>query len=493
MNNIQIFLKQNYEIFKRDFWILIGLNIGVSVIINFTFVIHEVLIFLLCAVVFIKNLSFIRSASIMPSVSSDFDRFSWKYYMGLPLNKKEIIIALILSNLMVMIPLLVAVLCFYPQLLWMLEGEKVNKFAVTSWYFKGFLLGIAFFAFTSIGSITQQILTPRRKYSKISPKILYLQTLRTALVTIAAMGYSAAGLFVLNEIFPMNYDFLFKGIGIVLNYILTTWLLILVAFWFVFQSYKGTLIQWQDEKAGYVKNTWQPKRDYSLITLSIFLISGPFIIFDFDFPTRYEGSALNKAIYEDDLTEVKRLITKTKDLNTPNAYGYTPAMVAIAEGNFKALMELEKAGAKYEGQVVMKKTLLDGKNPLHLAIQGKDSNVFYQVLNKNKALLHSKDTNGDLPIHTAARLCHTEFLDAMITEYKDINVQNIHGNTPLHLAVIKKCFTSVDLLLSMNSDRTVKNLKKMVAADYLKDWSTTDRNELYMVGKKLRAPASIKK
>lgn len=491
-NNIKIFISQTYELFKRDFWILIGLNISASLLINYLFRAHEEVILLILLVLFFKNLTFIRGASIMPSVSSDFDRFSWKYYMGMPLNKKELVISLIITNLIVMCPLLVGLICFLPQLI-SLFADDPSKMSY-SFFVKGFFLLITFFSLTSVGTVKQQIINPRRKYSKISPKILFLQNLRMFLILITVCAYGFAFLLELSEHYTFNIAPYFKWVGPFIKFIFHTWAIVPVAFLIAANAYLRLLKHWQDERFGYIKNTWVPKRDFPIVSACATAIILPFFVIDFSMPSLYEGSDLNRAVYQKNEKEIMSLIANGHDLNKPNHLGITPAFVAILEGNATLMMKLEKLGADYSGKVKGKNEhyYYDGMNALHLAVKSQKNYMVSLVLNRMKDLAYEKDARGNLPLHLAAKECRVDVLDEVLTEYKDINIKNGTGKTALHLAVGAKCFPAVDLLVSNKIDINIRDKDNKLASDYREGWSS-NKNEQYLLSKKLRAPASVKK
>lgn len=493
-NNIKTFVFQTYEIFKRDFWILIGMNILGTLLINFLFKPHEVVVFLVVAIMVFKNLSFVRGSSIMPSVSSDFDRFSWKYYMGIPLNKKELIISLVLTNLIVMLPVFVGVFCFFPQIVQVFSFEPSK----TSWsfYVKAFFLLVAFFSYTSLSSIKQQIINPRKKYSKISPKILFLQRLKRFLLIITIVGYSFAGLDYLDQFYTFDFSPYFKWVKPTLTFIFNTWAIIPSAFVLILIMNFKLLKAWQNENKGYIKNSWIPKRDFPLVSACATAIILPFFILESDVPKLFQGTELNRAVYLKDEQEVTRLISQGKNFNQPNRYGITPVMLAVIGGNIKMLHLLEKHKASYAGKIINSRNEYEssyhnGMNALHLAVQTGKPFIVSNVLHHMSSLAYQPDILGNLPIHLAAKECNTEILDNVLEGYDDINVKNATGKTALHMAVYANCFASVDLLVSKNIDVSIRDNDGKLAIQY-KNESIASKSEQYMLEKKLRAPASEK-
>lgn len=490
-SNIKNFIFQTYEIFKRDFWILVGLNICSSLIIHFTLDFHSAVIFLTVSILFFKNLSFVRGASIMPSVSSDFDRFSWKYYMGIPLNKKELIISLLVTNLIVMIPLFVWALCFFPQVLSLFESD-ISKFRMVN-LVKGFILLVAFFSFTSLKSVNHQVINPRKKYSKISSKILFLQRLRTFLLVLTIGIYSIVGLTYIENKFDLELNFLFTWIEPTLKFIFHTWFIIPAAVASVVACYYHLIRNWQDEKSGYTKPNWVPKRDSALTTACLTALILPFFIIDFDTPSEYgKKNKLNKAVYNNNQSQVLKLIKDGHNVNKASSYGYTPAMVAIREGHFKMLDLLIKNGASLEGKISKKDFSHKGMNALHLAVASRMNGMVIFVLKKHPEYAQQIDENGNFPIHTAAKECRTDMLDTLLPS-GHVNEGNKNGNRPLHMAVKSGCFAAISMLIEAGSDINAKNKDNKLASDYITENYKIDINEAYVLDKKLRAPASVKK
>jgi ankyrin repeat protein len=132
-------------------------------------------------------------------------------------------------------------------------------------------------------------------------------------------------------------------------------------------------------------------------------------------------------------------------------------------------------------------------NALHLAVLSKKNFIVTHVAQLHPELLNSKDERGNSPIHLAAKECSTEILDNLILQKSDVNVLNKDGNSPLHVAVSNGCFASVSMLIEAGSDIGRKNNQNLLASDLISTSYRIDKNERYVLSKKLRAPASEKK
>lgn len=71
---------------------------------------------------------------------------------------------------------------------------------------------------------------------------------------------------------------------------------------------------------------------------------------------------------------------------------------------------------------------------LHLAVREKRNDHSVQLLLNNKASVHAKEDNGNLPLHYAMRAeCYAD-IRLLLQHKANINIQNDRGLTPLHLA-----------------------------------------------------------
>lgn len=129
-----------------------------------------------------------------------------------------------------------------------------------------------------------------------------------------------------------------------------------------------------------------------------------------------------------------------------------------------------------------------GRSPLHIAIEEKSPEAIVQILVKKEAELDKKDMEGNTPLHYAlnngnygaakvivnagadifirnkdgmsplyiAMSKGTEILDWLITDY-NINLCDNQGNTPLHIAAIKKDSYIYDYLIRRGASPGILN------------------------------------
>ena len=125
----------------------------------------------------------------MPSINSDFDKFSWKYFQSLPLGKKDLVLVLLVT-------------IFFCRLIWLLSFLEIivsffqhsNTVVSISTYFKCLLAGLPMIGVISLLSIKQIILHPRRKYSQTNQQFIFLMVLRNMIIMATVLFYGSTTL-----------------------------------------------------------------------------------------------------------------------------------------------------------------------------------------------------------------------------------------------------------------------------------------------------------
>lgn len=490
MNHIQVFVHEFYEYNKKEFWLLVAGNIALGFAINYL-PLHEFLQAGVVIIMALKTFSFVRSASIMPSISSDFDRYSWKYFQGLPLSKRELIISLVLSNVFVMFPLLVWLMSFFPQVagLFIDENKKVDIQIPV----KIFLAAVPIMFLISTNALSNQIQFPRKQYSKIPAKVRFLNTLKVGSLTLAVMLYGFFLYDVVSDYFGFALAPYVKEVFKFAGTVIKSWWLSPLIFWVAYASYSGTLYVWQNEKKSYSDIKWIPKRDIPLTAFAFILLAAPIVTVDWKLPGIYSDSELLSATFYRDYKKIDSLIRSGHDINKPNFNGISPLMAAALQGDDFTYTTLLSYGAKAEGKVNLGKTdYRTGMNIFHLAVEGKNLKIIEDLIKKGFSVNEKNPISGSAAIHYASRSCSSEVVDLLIEKKVDLSVVNKHKQTALHLAAKRSCFNVVSSLLEKGIDHTAKDDSGKMAIDYLKD-NKYNKELAYYVNKKTRAPASIKK
>lgn len=487
MNNIKTFFFAFYQLNKRDFWFLIALNIVMGIVINlypFHAFVKAGIIIVMAGLIF----NFMRSASVMPSVSSDFDRYSWKYFQGLPLNKQELLIALVLSDLFVMFPSLVWLMSFFKQMADLFIGTPESwKISLPVKIFLGL---IPFLLCISLSSMKNLITFPRKQYSKVDPKIAFFVFIKRAAIWATSLLYfwmfvDYGSDYVNWAAFRPAAQWIYKNFPPIHSWYIIPVLCAAVVFQF-FQ----TLKIWQDEKRSYIKIDWQPKRDFSIIGLFLVLFWVPVKLSDFGTPDIYQKSALVNAIYKGDLKKADVLLGKGEDINKANEFGFSPLMVAAREGDFYSFRWLIKRGAKIQGLTKSKDRDQSGLTIFLAAVKGGNHEMVEYLLKKGIDPNEMNKETKSWAIHYATRRCKPKIVDLLIESKANLKVVNAIKQTALHTAASEGCFPSVALLLDAGADPKIQDGKKKLAKDYVNSDRTSQRDLAFYLEKRTRAPAS---
>lgn len=488
MKNINTFFKQYYDIHKQEYWFIIFLNLILGIAIWF-FQPKGLVQAAVIAFMFLKSMSFARSSSIMPSATSDVDRFSWKYFQGLPLSKREILWSLSLTDLFLVSPLIIWLVAFHVPVMGLFLDDK---FESPLMIVKIILFSIPAALIMGFKSFSSLILFPRKQYSKNDPRIEFYN---------AVKNMAIIGVFILYGGLVVHYlnDKLGLEIGKHLGFVFETAYKNFFSFWsvgflllLVIYQFRKTILIWQNEKIGYVKINWNHKRDFSIIAgcaaAAFYLLNS----IDTRTPS-YFMTPLHKAIYEKNITEMNKLINSGADINQVNKFGFAPIHVAAFTGNEVIFKLLEGMGAKtdiiVESKDLKNETKYNSHTSLMLSINGKNAQLVKYILSKGADIQAQTRKNGQTPLHLAAMNCRFETLDALLDAGAKPNALNKHGETALHRAVIRGCFSAVASLIEAGVDISVKNKDGKLAMDLLP--KNHRHYELaHYLEKKSRAPAS---
>jgi cytohesin len=131
------------------------------------------------------------------------------------------------------------------------------------------------------------------------------------------------------------------------------------------------------------------------------------------------------------LEAVKQYITAGTDVNTKDAFGTTPLLLAIFNGH-KEIAELLIAN----GADVNAKHDLDASTPLHkVALFGEKEII--ELLIAAGADVNAKGSWGGTPLNSAAYWGHKEVAELLIAGGAEVNAKDNWGYTPLHQASFK--------------------------------------------------------
>lgn len=159
--------------------------------------------------------------------------------------------------------------------------------------------------------------------------------------------------------------------------------------------------------------------------------------------SRDYSSALGRAVDNDDVDEVRKLIADGANVNEKDK-GYddiTPLFIAVENGNVEIAKLLIGAGAKVNVRNSDKQTAL-------MQMDGDATAELVNLLIGAGAKVDLINDDGDTALNLAAENCNTDVIQALIDGGADVNLANKEGVTPLMNAADKGDIESVRAILN---------------------------------------------
>ena len=172
------------------------------------------------------------------------------------------------------------------------------------------------------------------------------------------------------------------------------------------------------------------------------------------------------AKYGQDDTIVQLLSYKESDPNAQNKEGHTPLHVAVRQRKSAAISQL-LAHQQCNPNVQNK----EGDTPLHIACCAKSLHITKLLLGvkcstniPNKKGETAQDIplneDGDFLLHIACQWGDLDIVKYLITDQRcDLNVQNVHLNTPLHTACYVQLLLIIQCLIKRRCSTNIPNTK----------------------------------
>ncbi|MEJ2317473.1 MAG: ankyrin repeat domain-containing protein [Gammaproteobacteria bacterium] len=172
------------------------------------------------------------------------------------------------------------------------------------------------------------------------------------------------------------------------------------------------------------------------------------------------NSVLHYAAMGDSVELVQALLAQEARMDTQNAYGLTPAMVASARGKAGIVGLLIDAGADIDlaGN--------PGRNTALSVAAGNDHVDIIKLLTGNGAMTDTRDKLGATALIWAVGREHTESARALLSAGANPDIQDNAGRTALMIAADRGSQTIVDLLLDSGADVNIKDNAGQTAMDY---------------------------
>ncbi|KAL8794135.1 MAG: hypothetical protein Q9195_003320 [Heterodermia aff. obscurata] len=171
---------------------------------------------------------------------------------------------------------------------------------------------------------------------------------------------------------------------------------------------------------------------------------------------------------------VPLLIEAGADLETRDSLDNTPLLIATHGRKVKkAIVEaLLEAGADVNaaGQINGDKR----NTALHLAIEPSKFELL-ELLLKHRAIADSRNNTGSTPMHLATWLGNgIQTYKLLLYADVDVNAQDLHGNTVLHLLVVADDIFGIRYFLENGAKAGIKNHEGRTAGDVAVQWRATN-------------------
>jgi|GEM_PF-1066658 len=473
--SVEITLKHQYSWVKNDFWLLLGLILSSSILCNY-FSAPDWITGIILMILFIRVVMFMSENGFRSTTGS---AFSWKFILGLPLSKSEVLQLNLMSGLFLTLPFFVLMFSYW----WFFKKSIFDEEHSLPLTAVNFLLTFSLIYITSTLSLIQ---LPRKEFQKTNSTNKLILFLRNISLFLFIAFYLLVFLGYLEEEFNVDVSAAFIKIFNFVSEIIFGWWFVPLFFIFIFGVYKYTLKIWNNEKMSYQSLVWNPKREYSILASSVLLLALGIYNTDFKASTNYQGE-IQKLVFKKDYKSLGKLLTP-KNINAKNKHDFTPMFVAIREGDIEMVKFLQSKGATIEGMINTGK--YKGFDALMLAIDsGKVAMLDYIVL-MNADVKSIRTAAGFSPIHYASSYCRSEMVDHLIKAGAEINVLNDKGETPLFVASKYNCFSVAISLKEAGADFNVRNKKAQTAFDFVRKDKKYSREFQYFLEKNTRSPAN---
>ena len=174
------------------------------------------------------------------------------------------------------------------------------------------------------------------------------------------------------------------------------------------------------------------------------------------------------AVMQDDSNQVKRLLARGFDANTPDPTGQTGLHLALREPSLKSVLVL----IEWPGTDVNKMNA-QGESALMLAALKGQTDLAAKLIAKKADV----NKTGWTPLHYAASAGQLELISLLLENSAYIDAESPNRTTPLMMAARYGSAASVKLLLDQEADPELKNQQGLTALDFAQQGKRPDAVE----------------
>lgn len=380
--------------------------------------------------------------------------FSLKYFVGLPVSRDHLIIALIIGRSIYFIPSILVLSIFYSSLP---KHEWLNLnyplFVIT------FCIAVSIYNATQV---LGDIESPRIESvpGRLDSFLMFFKKI--------VNNYIFGGLILILGFTILKM--LITALG--MNFLANQYLVVIYGATVLLLSVYRCHHVFINEELTY----WSWKKDGVITGVFFALVIAPGIIFK-QKTMRMVYSVGNSpyfaAVESSNTDEILNLHQQGYDPKIKNDLGYTPLLTAIRNGDLKIIQTFESLGVDIStDDLVTDYTAfglgeIPGKlTPIHVAMLSNNSQILEYVSTKpgQIELLGHKEVTYS-PLHTAAKLCYPDMVQPLLDLNVPIDRQN-KGHTALSIAVLNDCPGVAVELLRHGARADIKDKSGKTVFDY---------------------------
>lgn len=167
-----------------------------------------------------------------------------------------------------------------------------------------------------------------------------------------------------------------------------------------------------------------------------------------------------RAIKRDDAGVVRQLIARGFDPNTPDPFGQLGLITALDEPSPKVIQALVNSP-----KIKLNSLNAKGESPLMMAAIKGDAAAAEQMIKKGADV----NKTGWAPLHYAASGGDARLVKLLIDNHAYIDAESPNGTTPLMMASMYGSTQAVKLLLAEGADASIKNKLGATALKFAQD------------------------